>query len=242
MKHASLAFIVSIASAVCALAQTLACPNIAVSSPDSVDAGQPITYTASVSRGSSRVSPTFNWTVSGGTISAGQGTSSITLDTTGLPNTSVTATVEVGGYARSCSTGKSSTTSVLEAAKARMFDSTPKINAQERFDEVAAELKRSPGDRIFIIAYGGRRSYEGEAEAALTRAKNYIMKAGGIAADRITTVNGGYREEAWRELWIVPPGADAPYASPNVDPSEVVLAKPAAIKPAAKKPTKRKKP
>ncbi|MBV8857759.1 MAG: hypothetical protein JOZ02_12560, partial [Acidobacteria bacterium] len=43
----------------------------------------------------------------------------------------------------------------------------------------------------------------------------------GITADRIVTVDGGYREELTVELWVVPSGATPPAASPTVDPSEV---------------------
>ncbi len=45
---------------------------------------------------------TYNWSVSAGTITSGQGTSTITVDTTGLGGQSVTATVSIGGADPSC--------------------------------------------------------------------------------------------------------------------------------------------
>ena len=54
------------------------CPTISVSCPADVDLGAPITFTAS---GAGDMNVTYNWSVSAGTISSGQGTSSITVDT-----------------------------------------------------------------------------------------------------------------------------------------------------------------
>jgi hypothetical protein len=51
----------------------------------------------SVDRAASQDGVTFNWSVSGGTITSGQGTPNITIDTRGLRGQTVTATVEVGG-------------------------------------------------------------------------------------------------------------------------------------------------
>src|SRR6185436_4237485 len=70
------------------------CPTVSVSCPSDVDQGSPITFTASVG-GDANV--TYNWSVSAGTISSGQGTSSISVDTAGLGGQTVTATVELGG-------------------------------------------------------------------------------------------------------------------------------------------------
>jgi hypothetical protein len=215
------------------------CPNVTTTSPDSVAAAQPITFTVNVSGGDENVTPTYNWTVSAGTIESGQGTATITVDTKGGISM-VTATVDVGGYERNCLTGSSSTTSVASQAEARMYDSMMKNNSQDRLDDLAIELKSAPADKVYIIAYGGRRSYQGEAAASMKRAKDYLVKKG-IDAGRIVTVDGGYREDAWRELWIVPDGAAPPIATPNVDPSEVIIEKPAPAKPApAKKPVRKK--
>ena len=62
----------------------LVCPTLGVTCPGDVDEGQPATFTANFSQGTPTVSETYNWTVSAGTITSGQGTSSITVDTTGV--------------------------------------------------------------------------------------------------------------------------------------------------------------
>lgn len=78
------------------------CASISVSCPDDVEEKKAITFTANVSGGEPTVKPTYNWTVSAGTIINGQGTESIEVDTTGLTEQVVTATLEVGGYPAEC--------------------------------------------------------------------------------------------------------------------------------------------
>lgn len=91
------------------------CPTVGATCPAAVETGQPITMTAQVSGGDPNVTPTYNWVVSAGSIESGQGTSVITIVTTGLdPDSTVTATVDVGGYDRSCSTTASCSTSVTK--------------------------------------------------------------------------------------------------------------------------------
>lgn len=91
------------------------CPTVRVSCPDQVKQGEPITFTADVNGGDPNVTPTFNWTVSASGIESGQGTSSITVDTKEVKaGTTITATVDVGGYDRECSTSSSCTTSIVK--------------------------------------------------------------------------------------------------------------------------------
>jgi hypothetical protein len=190
------------------------CPQVAVSCPGDVELGSPITFTASVTSGDSSVSPTYNWSVSAGTISGGQGTSSITVDTAGLGGQSVTATVDVGGFDPACSRSASCTTSVKPPqAVARKFDEYGDIKFNDekaRLDPYAVQLQNEPGSAGVILAYG---NCEGAAQARADRAKNYLVNTRGIEAGRITTVDGGCRADLSVELWIVPSGATAPAAS-----------------------------
>jgi hypothetical protein len=202
---------------------TPTCPTVSVSCPDTVTAGSPVTFTANVSGGDPNVTPTFNWTVSAGTITSGQGTSSITVDSTGVSGP-ITATVDVGGYDRSCATSNSCTVNVPVIRTARKIDEYGNIRFNDekaRLDNFAIELQNDPTAQGYIIAYGGRRGRAGEAQARADRAKNYLVNQRGIDPTRIVTVDGGFREDLTVELWLVPSGANAPTASPTVDPSEV---------------------
>ena len=201
----------------------VACPTVDVSCPDTGVAGTPVTFTANVSGGDPNVTPTFNWTVSAGTISSGQGTGSITVDTTGVTGT-ITATVDVGGYDRTCTTSDSCTVSFPARPESRKIDEYGNIrfnDVKARLDNFAIELQNDPNAQGYIIAYGGRRGRAGEAQRRADRAKDYLVNTRGISADRIVTVDGGFREDLTVELWLVPSGATAPTASPTVDPSEV---------------------
>ena len=208
------------------------CPTVDVSCPSDSNPGEPITFTASVTGGDANVTPTYNWTVSAGTISSGQGTSTITVDTTGLEGTSVTATVDVGGYDRSCPTSDSCTTAIgrrPEERRPTKVDEYGNIRFNDekaRLDNYAIALQNEPGAQGYIICYGGRRGRQGEAQARCDRAKNYLVNERQIDASRIVTVDGGYREELTVELWLVPTGATPPTASPTVDPSEVQTVNP----------------
>ena len=190
------------------------CPTVSVTCPSDVELGSPITFTASATSSDSSITPTYNWSVSAGTISGGQGTSSITVDTAGLGGQSVTATVDVGGFDPACSRSASCTTSVKPAAPlARKFDEYGDIKFNDekaRLDNYATALQGEPGSAAVILAYG---NCDGAAQARADRAKNYLVNTRGIEAGRITTVDGGCRADLAVELWIVPSGATAPAAS-----------------------------
>jgi hypothetical protein len=184
---------------------------VSVSCPSDVDLGSPITFTASVS---GDASITYNWSVSAGTISSGQGTSSITVDTAGLGGQTVTATVELGGLDPSCSRTASCTTGIKPAnPEPTKFDEYGNIKFNDekaRLDNYAIQLQNQPGSQGYILAYG---ACAGEAQARADRAKDYLVNTRGIDASRLVTVDGGCRSELTVQLWIVPTGATAPAAS-----------------------------
>ena len=188
------------------------CPVVSVSCPSDVGPNEPITFTASVSGGATGATWTYNWSVSAGTISSGQGTSTITVDTAGLAGQSVTATVSIGGADPSCTgTTASCTTSIrTPPAQARKFDEYGNIRFNDekaRLDNFAIQLQNEPTATGTIIVYG---SCAGEGQTRGDRAKDYLVNTRGIEAGRITVVDGGCRSELTVQLWIVPSGAAAP--------------------------------
>ncbi|HEY0083834.1 MAG TPA: hypothetical protein VGB61_13655, partial [Pyrinomonadaceae bacterium] len=118
----------------------------------------------------------------------------------------------------------------LPAPTPSQFDTYGRIarnDEKARLDNFAIQLQNDPGAQGYIIAYGGRRGPAGEAQTRADFAKNYLVNSRGIDPGRIVTVDGGFREEATTELWLVPGGATPPTASPNVDASEVQTTRPA---------------
>ncbi len=186
------------------------CPTVSVSCPSQVDPGQPITFTASLSADSN---VTYNWSVSAGTISSGQGTSSIQVDTTGLGGQTVTATLELGGLDPACARTASCSTQITVPARPPVkFDEYGNIafnDEKARLDNYAIQLQNDPTATGTIIAYG---SCAGEAQARADRARDYLVNTRGIDASRLTTVDGGCREALSVELWVVPQGSTPPTA------------------------------
>ena len=217
------------------------CPAVTVSCPDSAEAGngEP-TYTANVSGGDPNVTPTFNWTVSAGMISSGQGTSAIKVETVGVGGQTITATVDVGGYPRDCRTSSSCTISITrKAVPAVKFDEyvTPDLSADKaRLDKFVLALQQDPTAQGYLIAYGGRTSWPQDAQMAADNATDYTMNVRKMDGARTLSGVGGYREEPTVELWIAPAGGTPPMSTPTVDPKDVKPAPPPpkVTKPAAK--------
>ncbi|HLL76575.1 MAG TPA: hypothetical protein VK421_15080 [Pyrinomonadaceae bacterium] len=94
---------------------------------------------------------------------------------------------------------------------------------KRRLARYAAELRRT-GARPYAITYGPRvveweiynRSIAGMRAGAL-----WEVTSLGVDWRQINWVNGGFREEAATELWIVPPGAQPPCPTPSVRPEDV---------------------
>jgi len=130
--------------------------------------------------------------------------------------------------------------SAVAQPKARKFDEftiglgSPRSwwssNYQEQEKEMKAHLFRYAKQlqreraQAYIIGYSPRvvewenynRSYgdmrAGQARERLSEFFDY---------KRITTIDGGFRERAITELWIVPPGAQPPEPTPTVGPGDV---------------------
>ena len=187
------------------------CPSVAIYCPDTVPAGQPVTFTANVSGGTPNINPTYNWTVSAGTITSGQGTTSITVDTAGLGGRPITAKVEVMGYNLECNA--SCTTQVPERPISSTFDEYGNIardDEKARLDNFAVALQNAPGARGYYIIYPGRNTRPGEADRRAAFAREYLMNTRGIESRRIVTLVGAPSDALTIRLWIVPEGADPP--------------------------------
>jgi hypothetical protein len=190
------------------------CPTISISCPtDQIVAGTPATVSVNV-QGGGNFNVTYNWTVSAGTISGGQGTPSITIDTTGLAGQNVTATVELGGLPPECDRTESCSFSVApDTIGPRKFDEYTDLRFNDekaRLDNFAIQLQQEPGAQGYYVIFG---SCEGEADQRSARAVDYLVSTRGIDRSRITVVNGGCREQLTVELWIRPTGATEPVPS-----------------------------
>ncbi|HEY9283372.1 MAG TPA: hypothetical protein VIP46_07955, partial [Pyrinomonadaceae bacterium] len=211
------------------------CPVVRVSCPDSAGEGEEPAYTADVSGGDPGVTPTFNWTVSAGSISSGQGTSTIKVETAGVGGQTITATVDVGGFARECATASSCTITVTKkgvpAAKFGEYVTADLSANKAQLDKWVLALQQDPTAQGYLIAYGGRASRPDDAQRAADNATDYTINVRKMPGERTLSGVGGYREQPTVELWIAPAGGEPPMATPTVNPKDV---KPAPAKPPAK--------
>src|SRR4029450_2657336 len=147
-----------------------------------------------------------------GTIPGGQGSNTMSVDTTNLGGQSVTATVSLGGVDPSCggTTSSCSVTIKTPIQPAVKFDEYGDIRFNDekaRLDNYAIQLQNDPTATATIIAFG---SCAGEGQTRADRAKDYLVNTRGIDAGRITTIDGGCRSDLLVQLWIVPSGSAAP--------------------------------
>ncbi len=92
-------------------------PPVSVTgSPGVVKSGETIIFTANVS-GGNQTDFTYNWTIDKGNIIEGQGTPTITVDTDGLENTTVTATVYVGSLTGTSDENAAATVTIAPATR-----------------------------------------------------------------------------------------------------------------------------
>jgi len=93
-----------------------------------------------------------------------------------------------------------------------------------RLDNFAITLKNHSEWIGYIIVYAGRHSCINEAKYRGNRAKDWVVK-GGVAADRVVVVDGGYKAEVVTDLEIEPNGARARHLLPDLDKKQVSIHK-----------------
>lgn len=207
------------------------CPTVWVDGPSTeITVPTPIVFTARLTGLNPTARPQYRWDVSAGSIVSGQGTHTITIDTTGLGGSVVRAKVSVGGVSTTCETEASRSSTILpEGIVCGLpFDSYGDVsfeNEEARLDNFAIQLLNQETATGYIIVYAGKRTYEGEAAERLLRAKDYLVKRRQIDPNRIITVDGGYKEDFGVTLIIAPMGAAPPSAMPTLSPGEVEFTK-----------------
>ncbi len=192
--------------------QPCECWTVSVTGPSGItQPGESMTFTANVSGGSA-TDPTYNWSVSSGTITSGQGTPSITVATTReMANSSVTATVELGatGLCPECPRSASETGGVAPnptAVQIDEFGKLPNDDIRGRLDSFFAELANNPNNQGYIINYGTDRDIAARERLILNH-----MTFRSFDRNRVTLVRGGDNGgQINTKLYRIPPGADNP--------------------------------
>ena len=126
-----------------------------------------------------------------------------------------------------CVTVSASLTSI------RKFDEFGDINCEDemaRLDNLAVHLQNEPAGKGLIIFYGGRvfrgrLPKRGEAAARAARIKPYLVQRRGIPSHQVIVIDGGYAEEWYVEVWVVPPGASMPTPQPTIPIEKIKFSK-----------------
>ncbi|NJM54400.1 MAG: hypothetical protein HC846_14100 [Blastocatellia bacterium] len=190
------------------------CPtSITVTGPSAVTLiNDSMTFTANVSGGTQN-NTTFNWTVDKGTITSGQGTSTISVATNAdIAGQTVTATVQVGGLCDQCTQNTASSTGEVQAEEkkpiSRQLDEFGPLQADDlkvRLQNLQVELSNDPTATAYVITSGSGR--------AKTRQVNNIRTAIRflrLDESRIRIVDGDASAPVGTVIWITPAGAEPP--------------------------------
>ena len=201
------------------------CPFVRVESTPFIPApDRPLEFRAIVEANDKRVRPAFTWTVSRGEIVEGQGTEVIRVAAPAGYAGEIVARVEVGGYSLECPTGSAAaivktTTIGVSHYKLDEFGNSNCEYEAAILDYLTSVLQSgwSMQLQVYVVMYGGRAGRRDEALARGARIKAYLVQTRGIAAERVTVLDGGYRDELSGELWLSPQGAGAPVMTPTID-------------------------
>jgi hypothetical protein len=213
-----------ILSAVCLLtaasvvrAQTplTTCGAVDIDGPSEAEPGTPLVFKAKITGTMNSTKPEFKWKVSAGTITSGEGTEEIIVDSTGLGGVELIATVELSGAPPGCKGSASKTTKVkvVPIACGLPLDEYGDIRFEDekaRLDNFAIQLSNEPLSSGQILMYAGQKTFKNEAAERLARAKSYLVKVRETDPNRIVTLDCGFRKDLSIRLIIVPSGVRPP--------------------------------
>jgi hypothetical protein len=202
-KTALLLMIVILTGAYAAQAQSR-CPAIRVSviSPGPF---LPPKFKADVSGVDPQAKLTFNWSVSTGAITSGQGSDLIEVDIARARGRFLTATVEVGGTPAGCPNEESESVLLFDGPVAIKKEEYGRISFRDERKillSFAKRLRKNPGAAAHIEYYADTRARAGAARWRAKRARRYLIKAG-IHPRRISVFDGGRSQDLTIQLFIV---------------------------------------
>jgi len=190
------------------------CPSgVSVTGPSGLTKpGDSMTFTASVN-GGSQSNPSYNWTVSSGNITSGQGTNVITVaTTTDMQGQTVTATVVATGFCAECNSITNSASGEVDRIPPPKEPRKVTDQGPAPDDDVKAtlmnirdtELGADPTATLWIINRGSAKD-----KAKRVKQLNKAITFLGIESTRVNIVDAG-EGTPLTEYWIVPAGAAEP--------------------------------
>jgi hypothetical protein len=211
MKQIIFTIILALCFGISVFAQTekSLCPKIEVVGGGQVKPGEPMAFSANVTGGMSKQNLAYEWKVSQGIISSGQGTASITIDTTGLDDTNITAEVKIKGLYDNCVDSASEAGSVIQGIRCILpidnFGKLPNDEVKARVDALYIALGNEPNAQAYIKNYGTEQEIAAR-EKQIRKAIIFLKRD----ASRIKMISGGENPNGgvWTKIWNVLPGTE----------------------------------
>lgn len=101
--------------------------------------------------------------------------------------------------------------------------SRSKEGVNSHLDNFSFELANNTQVRGYIVTYAGKKSYRGEGKRMADEARQYLIKKRMVSPDRVIVIDGGFRENAEYDLFLLPPYVESPTPTPTVPSNEVQI-------------------
>lgn len=112
----------------------------------------------------------------------------------------------------------------VQAGPAERFDSYGRLPTDDeaaRLDAFAEKLRTHPNLRGYLIGYNEDTGSRGAFLRRLYGDERYLVEMRGLEANRLVTLEGGYRDKFTIEMWLVPNGSVPPSTSPTAQSSAI---------------------
>lgn len=194
------------------------CPAISLTGPPGIwMRGDTIYYSVSL-EGNVPANVAYQWSISDGEITDGQGTAKIAV-LTKPSQLRLTVTIDVKGLPKECPNVSSDTAPIyFEGPTAILVDESSvaldRIN-KRGLDKLVEELKRNTNSYGYIIEYVPVETRPRTIDKKIKLVSDYLIKTRGIGPERFKIVfeeivTGGRSIQNRTKLYGIPPGADFP--------------------------------
>jgi len=205
---------------------TRPCPyTFRLEGPSEIEEGDLVTFSA-LNSGSAPIPIRYAWNVSAGRVTSGLGSPTITVDSTGLGDKTITATLDVNDdvYDNKCKQTIVVPTHVKpqptppvvtppQPFRCDEFPAKTHDEAKARFDNCVIQVQNTPDAQLYIVINPGtdkastsRNSYNQLEKLA----RDYIVNRLKFDPRRLVIVKGAPTQTSTFVMWIVPPGANPP--------------------------------
>jgi hypothetical protein len=192
------------------------CPTVEVKGPMGiVPIGKKITFTAVVNENAKDHSFEYKWTIKGGEIIEGQGTSVITVvQSTEIQSASFEAMLEIIGLPDECGT-----LTVSEVLGCGLISPEPKKIGQFTYtdfeidksvlDNFAESLKKEPYAQAYILIGSEKGASKEVFDNKLREISDYLVNKKNVDKSELIFLDV-FNTKNLVQLWIIPPGAGIP--------------------------------